>query len=190
VPFHELSAWSQKTLATLAVVLPLTCWHGTETTDPAWQSAIITAIRPVARALSTAAPRAELYVNTAFTPGALYPNPTGPAYIGIDNHDYIAELQWAPGSHGNLVGTGTLHWDDCSPSCAGGTYSTVPVQITMSTPQQCTVQLYPQGLGNPPQAVQAKVFTTIGVFAIQGSLPPSINFGRILTGLTCSQPAS
>ncbi len=55
--------------------------------------------------------------------------------------------------------------------------------------QQCTVQLYPQGLGNPAQTVEAKVFTTIGVFAIQGSLPPSIDFGRILTGLTCTQPA-
>ena len=29
---------------------------------------------------------------------------------------------------------GTLHWDDCTPSCAGGTYHTVQVQITASNP--------------------------------------------------------
>jgi hypothetical protein len=135
--------------------------------------------------LSTAASQAQLYINTVFTPGALYTYPTGPAKIGLDNVNYIAGLQWASGSQGDLIGTGTLHWDDCTPSCAGGTYHEVPVQITASNPKQCTAELFPQGVGNPTQTVSAEVFDTISVMALEGGLPPSIDFGTMLGGLTC-----
>jgi hypothetical protein len=127
--------------------------------------------------ISLASTQAELYINTAFTPGALYKYPSGPPRIGIDNHNYISDLQWAAGSQGDLIGTGTLHYDDCNPDCASGTYHTSPVQITASDPQQCSVQIYPQGLGNPSQTVQADVFNRINVQALQGN-PPSFLVGN------------
>lgn len=135
---------------------------------------------------STTTQQAELYINTVFTPGAFYKYPTGPTQIGLDNHNSIAGLQWAPGSQGDLTGTGTLHWDDCTPSCAGGTYHEVPVQITASNPKQCTAQLFPQGVGNPAQTAQAEVFDRIIVVAQQGSLPSFLDFGAMLTGLICT----
>ena len=129
--------------------------------------------------------QAELYINTVFTPGALYKYPTGPAKIGIDNHNYIDGLQWAPGNQGDLVGTGTMHYDDCNPSCAGGTYHVIPVQITASQPQQCSVQLYPDGLGNPSQTVNADVFNRIDVQPLQGS-PPSPLVGTSVLPQPCT----
>jgi hypothetical protein len=125
---------------------------------------------------NTANTQTELYINTAFTPGALYKYPSGPSKIGIDNHNYIDNLRWAASSQGGLIGTGTLHYDDCIPNCAGGTYHTSYIQITASDPQQCNVQVYPQGLGNPSQTVSADVFNMIDVQALQGS-PPSFLVG-------------
>jgi hypothetical protein len=107
--------------------------------------------------ISATATQAELYITTVFTPDALYTYPTGPTKIGLDNANYIAGLQWAAGNQGDLTGIGALHWDDCTPSCADGTYHEVPVQITASNPKQCTPQLFPQGLGNPAQTAQAEV---------------------------------
>jgi hypothetical protein len=126
--------------------------------------------------LSLTPTQAELYINTVFTPGQLYKYPSGPPKIGIDNHNYIDGLQWAPGSQSDLVGTGTLHYEDCNPSCVGGTYEAIPVQITASHPQRCSVQLYPKGLGNPSQTVNADVFNQIDVKALQGN-PPSFLVG-------------
>jgi pimeloyl-ACP methyl ester carboxylesterase len=288
----HIGDWGKQSLAMRAPAPPLTCWHLTETTDPAWQSMIIAAIKPAAQALSlractapaisaalaskdpasaaqrtlvtfacnsgwavaeihqpltlsdgsvvqdtgvailqqtdtawtseglgdgtclhaglcpgyalpppailqlvlqkaglsTATTRAELYINTAFTPGALYPFPSGPAKIGIDNHDYIDNLQWAAGSQGDLIGNGTLHYDDCNPDCASGTYQAFPVQITASNPQQCSVQLYPNGLGNPSQTAVADVFNRIDIQAPQGN-PPSFLTGTSLFPGPCTQPA-
>ena len=137
--------------------------------------------------LSTTTTQAELYVNTVFTPGALYKYPSGPPKIGIDNHNWIDSLQWAAGSQGDLVGTGTLHYDDCSPSCAGGTSETFPVRLTASNPQQCTVQLYPDGLGNPSQTVQAEVFSQLDIQALQGN-PPSFILDDPALTKPCVQP--
>ena len=131
--------------------------------------------------------KAELYVNTIFTPGALYKYPSGPPKIGIDNHNWIDGLQWAAGSQGDLVGTGTLHYDDCNPNCAAGSYETFPLQITASNPQHCTVQLYPDGVGNPSQPVQAEVFSQLDIRGLQGNLPSSILDDPALTK-PCAQP--
>jgi pimeloyl-ACP methyl ester carboxylesterase len=123
---------------------------------------------------STTTTKAELYINTPFTPGALYTYPSGPPSIGIDNHDSITNIQWTAGSQDDLIGTGTLHYDNCNPDCASGSLGTAPVQITASNPQQCAVQLYPNGLGSPSQTVQAEVFSQIDVQALQGNPPSSL----------------
>jgi hypothetical protein len=130
--------------------------------------------------------QAELYINTVFTPGALYPYPSGPPSIGIDNHDSITGLQWTAGRQGDLIGAGTLHYDNCNPNCAEGTPETFPVQITASNPQQCTVKLYPNGLGNPSQTVQAEVFSQINIQPLKGS-PPSFLIDDPILTKPCAQ---
>lgn len=134
---------------------------------------------------SVTTPKPELYIGTAFTPGALYKYPSGPSKIGIDNHDYLAQLHWAATSPGGLSGAGTLNYDNCTPDCASGTYQQVPVSITASNPQQCTVPVYPQGLGNPSQTVSAYVFSKIDIQAQQGS-PPSFLVGDSVLRVPCS----
>jgi hypothetical protein len=134
----------------------------------------------------TATTQGELYINTVFTPGALYPYPSGPPSIGIDNHDSITGLQWTPGSQGDLIGTGTLNYDNCNPNCAEGTAETFPVQITASNPQQCTVQLYPNGLGNPSQKVHAEVFSQVNIQPLKGS-PPSFLIDNPTLTKPCEQ---
>lgn len=124
----------------------------------------------------TRGPQADLYVNTAFTPGKLYSFPSGPPSIGIDNHDSMTKIQWAADKQGDLVGTATLNYDNCSPDCASGSLETVPVKITASSPRKCTVALHPNGLGNPAQTVQAEVFSRIDIQALRGS-PPSFLVG-------------
>jgi hypothetical protein len=126
------------------------------------------------------APAADLYINTAFTPGALYQYPFGPPTIGIDNHDSITNIKWAAGSQGDLIGTGTLNYDKCNPDCASGPLGTAAVQITASNPQRCTVQLYPNGLANPSQTTQAEVFSQLDVQALQGSPPSFLVGGAVL----------
>ena len=108
--------------------------------------------RPVLQSLVAAiarSPQADLYINTVFTPGMLYSYPSGPPSIGIDNHDSITKIQWAADNQGNLVGTGTLNYDNCNPDCASGSLETFPIKITASNPRQCTVTLYPDGPGSP-----------------------------------------
>jgi serine/threonine protein kinase len=121
-------------------------------------------------------PQADLYVNTVFTPGKLYSYPSGPPSIGIDNHDSMTKIRWAADKQGDLVGTATLNYDNCSPDCASGSLETFPVKITASSPRKCTVAIYPNGLGNPTQTIQAEVFSRIDIQALQGS-PPSFLIG-------------
>jgi pimeloyl-ACP methyl ester carboxylesterase len=144
--------------------------------------AVLHLILQTAGLLSATTAQPELYIGTQFTPGALYKYPSGPSKIGIDNHDYLTNLQWAAGSQGDLTGTGTLHFDQCNPDCASGTYETFPVQITASNPQQCNVQIYPQGLANPSQTVNADIFNSINVQALQGSPPAYLVGDSVLRG--------
>jgi eukaryotic-like serine/threonine-protein kinase len=134
-------------------------------------------------------PQADLYVNTAFTPGELYPYPSGPPSIGIDNHDSMTKIQWAADNQGDLVGTATLNYDNCNPDCAGGSLETFPVKITASNPRKCTVAIYPNGLGDPSQTIQAEVFGQIDIQALQGS-PPSFLVGDAVLQPCTSPPAS
>jgi serine/threonine-protein kinase len=146
--------------------------------------------RPVLQSLEAAiarSPQADLYINTVFTPGELYPYPSGPPSIGIDNHDSMTKIQWAADNQGDLVGTATLNYDNCSPDCAGGSLETFPVKITASNPQNCTVAIYPNGIGNPSQTIQAEVFSRIDIQALQGS-PPSFLVGDAVLQ-PCTSPA-
>ena len=52
IPLQEITAWTAATAALKAPAPPVTCWHLTETTDPAWQADVVSAIQPVAKALS------------------------------------------------------------------------------------------------------------------------------------------
>jgi len=67
IPIDQLPEWGIKKVFNESLVQ---CWHMTETTDPIWQADVVTAIQPVAAALSltTCTP-------TALTKGLLAANP-------------------------------------------------------------------------------------------------------------------
>jgi hypothetical protein len=115
--------------------------------------------------------RPALYVNTIFTPGALYKYPSGPESIGLNNHDYIAGIHWLGGKDGTLTGMGALYHDNCNPSCAGGTYVTYQVQILAMDPRRCVVPVYPQGANNS-LAVKAVIYDIIEIKALKRGAPP------------------
>jgi hypothetical protein len=75
-------------------------------------------------------------------------------------------------SAANLGATGTLHYDDCKPDCASGSYITYSIQILTSDPQRCPVKLH----ADSSQAVQEYVFNKIDIIAMKGS-PPSYLVG-------------
>jgi pimeloyl-ACP methyl ester carboxylesterase len=70
IPLKEITAWTAATAALRAPAPPVTCWHLTETTDPAWQADVVSAIQPVAKALSLMA-----CTPAALTKGLLAANP-------------------------------------------------------------------------------------------------------------------
>ena len=113
----------------------------------------------------------DLYLHTPFTFG-LYKSPYEPTRIGIDNSDYITGLQWAAASQDSLGAAGTLHYDNCQPDCASGTYITYPIRILASDPQRCPVKLHIDS----SQAVQEYVFNKIDITPVTGS-PPSYLVG-------------
>jgi serine/threonine protein kinase len=144
--------------------------------------------RPVLLSLQAAiarSPQPSLYINTAFTLGELYQYPFGPSSIGIDNTDSIRNIQWAADNQGDLIGTGTLNHDNCTPDCASGSLETFRVKITASNPQMCTVTIYPNGSGGSSQTNQAEVFTQIDIQALQGS-PPSYLVGDAVLHNPCT----
>lgn len=73
IPVSDLSPYS--VIYPLAAPVTLKCWHLTETTDPVWQAAVVTAIRPVAMALSLTA-----CTSSALTKGLLAANPQLKSY--------------------------------------------------------------------------------------------------------------
>jgi len=52
IPLNNIVAWGAASKVLKATVLPVTCWHLTETTDSVWQRDIIAAIQPAASALN------------------------------------------------------------------------------------------------------------------------------------------
>jgi pimeloyl-ACP methyl ester carboxylesterase len=110
----------------------------------------------------------EFYVHNGYELGSLYNYPNFPASIGLNNHDYISGLRWTQVNQNSGTAVGTLHYDNCTPSCAGGSYLTDPVELLTSAPQHCTVQVYKQNT-DVSTAKAAYVFNAIYVKALSGN---------------------
>jgi hypothetical protein len=108
-----------------------------------------------------------LFVPNSFNLG---PPHTAPHYIhviGIDNHDFLTVLDWRI-TPTFATATGTLHDDDCQPSCAGGTYLTYPVQVTASNPRHCSVTFFEANHSGAERTEQAYVFNRVSIRALHG----------------------
>jgi hypothetical protein len=75
------------------------------------------------------------------TLGVLYAWPHFPKLIYLDNHDQLAALRWKRPRLADATATGTLIFDLCQPSCAGGQLARYPVQLTAERPVTCVVKL-------------------------------------------------
>jgi hypothetical protein len=140
------------------------------TTPQAYSTVIVTAAR------STTTP--DLYLHTPFTYG-LYVFPHFPALIGLDNHDWISGLHWSLTGPASAHGTGTLHYDQCKPSCALGKFATYLVEVAPSSPQRCQVTLH---FGRSQKALEY-VFNKIEIIGVHDQ-PPAF-----LTGTQRLSPA-
>jgi hypothetical protein len=76
-----------------------------------------------------------------------------------------------------------LNYDSCTPACASGNYLTYQVELQVSDPRQCTLNVY-QPHSDVPKPTQAYVFNSIYVKAQSGNPPAS------LTGYTNALPAA
>jgi len=150
----------------------LKCWHGSEITNPAWQAAVVAAIQ-------AATPVPELYIHNGFELGSLFKYPSFPTTIGLDNHDSLSGLHWAPVSPANATATGTLNVNNCTPDCASGTNVQYPIQLSASNPQHCNVAVYKK-YGSVSQQEKAYVFNKIQLKALSGN-PPSYLVGSTPT---------
>jgi hypothetical protein len=118
-------------------------------------------------------PLPDFYFQSAVVPEALYVHPVPPKILGIDNHDWITVDSVSSWTATDMIMTGILHYDACQPDCAAGPEVTVPVQVTASAPQTCTVQIGEPGSTSPQQAY---VYGEINVVALSGT-PPSFLVG-------------
>lgn len=65
----------------------------------------------------------------------------------------IEKISWNSWTTTRAAGRGTARVNNCTPDCAGGTFETFPVRVTLSTPKRCRP-------GKPLQFVRiAVVFT-------------------------------
>jgi len=59
-----------------------------------------------------------------------------PSYIVLtcaDANRYIASIKWMNWGTASAIGRGTLHWNDCSPTCVAGRWHTGVVTFTATT---------------------------------------------------------
>ena len=105
---------------------------------------------------ANALPRPDLYVSTGFERGTSTPARRC-VRIGIDNHNSISGLDWSVVTAESAWATGTLNENDCTPSCAEGTYQTHEVEIVASLPASCSVVVY-HDYSDVTYTVQADVF--------------------------------
>jgi hypothetical protein len=68
----------------------------------------------------------------------------------------LTPISWNVWTEAGATGTATLHWNDCQPNCADGTYSTYPVTVQLSAPgfldgafAFMTITTGPTGIGGP-----------------------------------------
>jgi hypothetical protein len=55
-------------------------------------------------------------------------------YFSADSGDIVTGLAWASWTAAGATGSGISSIQDCVPSCAAGTATTVPTTITLSSP--------------------------------------------------------
>lgn len=82
-----------------------------------------------------------LYVLNGATYG-IWSWPNFPASIRIDNHEGFTGLQWTRHSVATASATGTVYYDLCTQSCAGGPIRQAPIELVASNPRVCTVQVF------------------------------------------------
>ena len=183
-------------IAFLADALPasvtpdVTCTHLSETTDAAWQSAVVAAIQPAAEALNSAAAAAtpDLFIHNGIELGSLYQYPDFPAFIGLDNADSISGLQWSKTSQNSAKATGILNADSCKPDCASGSYVNYPIQLLVSDPQQCTVSVH-KPYSYVSQQENVLVFSKIYVNVLEGHPPADLAGNTPVLPLACGSEA-
>jgi hypothetical protein len=116
-------------------------------------------------------PTPELYVHTGYEPGAIYRSSNYPARISFNRSAYISGLRWTQIGTLNATATGTLNTYDAT----NGAAAAYPIRISASSPEECTVTLYPQGFPSPTQTIQAYIFGTVTLIAQPGSSPPDLS---------------
>jgi hypothetical protein len=52
--------------------------------------------------------------------------------LSADGARYADSLSWTGWGQPQATATGTLHVNDCTPSCASGTFSTYPATVTLA----------------------------------------------------------
>jgi pimeloyl-ACP methyl ester carboxylesterase len=114
-----------------------------------------------------------LYVHNGIVLGALYRYPAFPTSIGLDNHDFIAGIQWANVTPSGATANGTLSVDNCTPDCASGTSVLSTVQLLLSDPQHCTVNVYKQH-SDVAKPKNVYVYNKIFVKVLSGNPPASL----------------
>lgn len=128
-----------------------------------------------------------LYVHNGIVLGSLFKPPHFPATIGLDNHDFLSGLHWAPISSNDAAAQGTLNVDNCTPSCASGTTVQYPIELIASNPQHCTVAVY-KPYSTVSKQEQAYVFNKIQLKALSGNPPSSLVGSTPTLPPACNSP--
>lgn len=116
----------------------------------------------VLRVTRPSMPAPSLYVSTGYERGALYPPTALPSRIGINNHEYIEELQWSAETSSGATATGVLNQLNCEPSCADGLYRIYDVEVIATAPESCSVTVYADG-SDESRPVQTYAYTTVSI---------------------------
>ncbi len=83
--------------------------------------------------------RPDLYVNTPFEPGRLFPWPGFPATVYLNDNAWIAGLHWSITRSGQAVATGTYFSDLCPQGGANCPTPQGTETLRASDPETCTV---------------------------------------------------
>jgi hypothetical protein len=69
------------------------------------------------------------------TPNGVQYKPTSINYLG--GHQFVARIHWR--TYGGDIAIGNAQWaaDDCTPSCADGTYHYTPIKVRLMTREAC-----------------------------------------------------
>jgi hypothetical protein len=54
-----------------------------------------------------------------------------------DANEYVTGIIWSSWTATRAAGTGTVHYNDCTPNCAAGHFRTAAATLTLSKPASC-----------------------------------------------------